>query len=167
MSRMYDAEDDGAIPEGLWMQAVTLAISGPRGVQAMAELEEALLRLPRRRLILEDISNGQDVCALGALVLKRERELYPNQTVDDLIDEMYHVWGDEGLLAVQECGENLGLRRTLAWLVTYQNDETFGRDTPETRWFHMLNWCRAIQDKEPYRDPGAVPRPGRRRARAT
>jgi hypothetical protein len=147
--RTFDDEGDARMPDALWWQAITRAINGPRGQAALAELEQALLMLPRHRLIEEDISDGQDVCALGALAYKREREQYPNETTADALEGLYRSYGDEGSLGIWECGIRLRLRDSVAWLFSYINDDWASCRTPEDRWKSVMQWCRTMQGKQP------------------
>jgi len=70
MSRFEDVwEDcDGMIPPHLWDQIVSNALSGRRGQMALAELEEALLALPEKKLVEGHLAAEGSVCAVGAFV---------------------------------------------------------------------------------------------------
>lgn len=145
--RTFDDEGDSTVPAEFWWQAVERGINGPRGQAALAELEEALLALPRRRLIEEDISDGRDVCALGALALKRDRELCPRIPRREAIEYLHRSYGESGSLAIWECGMHLRLLQTVAWVISYANDDLAAGLTPEERWKYVMNWCRTMQGK--------------------
>jgi len=78
VSRFEDVwEDcDGTIPPQLWDQIVSNALSGRRGQAALAELEEALLALPEKKLVEGHLAAEGSVCAVGAFVAaqKAKRE---------------------------------------------------------------------------------------------
>jgi hypothetical protein len=147
--RTFDTEGDSPMPEALWWQAIERAINGPRGQAAVAALEVALFALPRHRLIEEDISDGRDVCALGALAYKRQREHHPNERPQEIIEGLGRSYGDQGSLGIWECGISLNLRDTVAWLFSYVNDDLAAGLTPEERWKFVMQWCRLMQGKKP------------------
>lgn len=150
--RTYSDDCDEGMPYGLWWQAIERAINGPRGQAALAELEQALLMLPKHRLIEEEISDGRDVCALGALAYKRERDSYPAEKHSVIVRDLECRYRDEGSLAIWECGISLKLRDTVAWLFSHVNDDLAGNNgvaNPEERWKFVMQWCRKMQGKKP------------------
>lgn len=66
----YDGEE---FPNqtALWNANIERSIKGKKGQAVLRDLREALLELPQPRLINGYIAAGNEVCAVGALVLKR------------------------------------------------------------------------------------------------
>ena len=109
--------DDYEHPD-LWRGAVARAITGYRGQHFLRKLRDALDAMPVKRLITDEISNGTDVCALGAVD--------PKCTIDpEDSDAVAH---------------HFGIARAMAAEIVYWNDERFNRVTPEERWTCMRAW---------------------------
>lgn len=72
MSRFDFDGDEESIPWERWEQIVSNALGGKRGQQALAEIEEALLALPERKLIEGHLATDQAVCTVGALVAHKK-----------------------------------------------------------------------------------------------
>lgn len=113
------------------------AISGKRGQKFLRELRDALLILPQKRLIVADFSNGGEVCALGALAVKRR--LDEGKTRDDALEEVAHEFNEQ---ETEYVASGLGTCFNLAWEIMYLNDDPdrFGRMTQEERYNAMLGW---------------------------
>lgn len=144
-SRVHDYGDDGTVPYGLWEHAMRRALAGKRGQAALRELEAALLALPEKRLIAGRVSDGESVCTLGALALKRRTD--KGAAVADALASLERDYpeGDDADWLAMELGQGeLGLRYTLAWEVIAQNDDEYGdrRLSPEERYAAMLAWVR-------------------------
>lgn len=74
MARFHDDWYDGEeFPNqtALWNANIDRAIKGRKGQAVLRDLREALLELPQPKLINGYIAAGQDVCAVGALVVHR------------------------------------------------------------------------------------------------
>lgn len=72
MSRFSDDGEDDFNNQGLmWWHNVEQAIAGRKGRKVLEELRATLLALPEKRLIHGHLCDGQDVCAVGALVVAR------------------------------------------------------------------------------------------------
>lgn len=138
----------------LWQSNCARSLRGKQGQAALRELEEALVALPTKRLIADALVHSGDVCAIGALALKRGKL--------DLSEE--HE-GDE----MEDVGVGLGMPRLVAWKVVEANDidnekysvlapgpNQYGyyhgyqpgyrltiETTPEERYDAVLKWTRA------------------------
>lgn len=165
MSRFSDYDDfDGSYD--LWEHNAHLAINGKRGRKALAELREALLALPEKRLIegalctvgntaeaaaIEDIlpggwrksdlleaveGQGEGVCAIGAYVWYKQ--VKAGATPEDAFEKVRQLGDDANDTA--DAGKRAGLTFTLAWSLAYQNDEGFAKLTPEQRYIAFLGW---------------------------
>ena len=106
-----------------WRGAVNSAIKGKRGQSFLQELADALDELPQRRLIAGDLERDGDVCAIGALGLKRNVLMYSiNPEDSDLV------------------ADSFGVARALVCEIEYINDEWYASETPEQRWKRMREW---------------------------
>lgn len=68
-SEDYDSEFNNSAD--LWQQAVTRALLGKRGQAFLRELAEALDALPVKRLVKNKFEASGEVCALGAVAVRR------------------------------------------------------------------------------------------------
>mgnify|MGYP001617680037 CR=1 FL=1 len=131
------------------------ALRGGRGQRILRELEAALIALPERRLIRgEFVTAAGEVCALGALALRRK--LATGRSVPVALAEIRQEFGslDEQNADVDcvDVGRALGIGEHIAWETIMQNDER--REgcmperqegcTPERRYEHVLTWVRAM-----------------------
>ncbi len=114
-----------------WRGRVASATRGKRGQKLLRDLLEALDAMPERRLIRGDLQHEGEVCALGALGVRRG---IPLAEIDP--DDYEHV------SAVFDVAEPL-VRE-----IEFENDEWASRgETPEERWVRMRAWV-AGQIKE-------------------
>jgi hypothetical protein len=123
----------------LWEANQERSIKGRKGQAALRELEAALLALPEKRLIANELENAQgEVCAIGALVKFSGKE---NPRVGD-------SFGDHGEMSVGEAeieritldlAEALGVPRLVAVAIVYENDDRW-EQTPEQRYERILRW---------------------------
>lgn len=168
MSRFDDYDDGEYFPNQgeLWRANVERALAGRRGKKALAELREALLALPEKRLIagalctvggvkqravdhgvwyrqdLEDKvkSEGEGVCAIGAyLWFKKVKAGADPQAAFDELPTLLDADGDSDYLTAQ-AGRYAGLTFTLASTLAYRNDSVFDSMTPEGRYDAFLKW---------------------------
>lgn len=111
-----------------WRGAVLSAIRGARGQLLILELLEALEAIPEKRLIAEELATAiGEYCALGVLGAKRGIDL------DTLDPEDY-----------KQVASAFGVANALVREIVWENDEfRWGNATPEQRWQHMCDWCRA------------------------
>jgi hypothetical protein len=148
----------------LWEANYERALKGKRGRKALADLREALMALPERKLIdgalctvnpdrrrpasrLWQIEfdelieyHGRGVCAIGALLWHRKVKagMDPAEAFDSLptLPDYDSDLGDTAQLAVREAG----LVYPLAWMLAYRNDEMYDGQTPEERFEAFLAW---------------------------
>lgn len=130
--------DDGY--HALWRGQVASAMRGKRGQKFFRDLIDALDALPEKRLITDDLIKEGEVCALGALGLKRG------------ID-MTHLDPEDP----ERIGRAFDIAHQLAAETVYMNDEAFcwtyvsgsrTKVTPEERWQRMRKWAEANIRKE-------------------
>lgn len=107
-----------------WRGAVASAIRGRRGQAFLRELREALLALPKKRLIRDELQNptSGEVCALGAVGLGRDLDM------SDLDPDDY-----------EELAVVFGIAEALVREIEYENDE-YWTLSPEQRWSHVMSW---------------------------
>lgn len=128
---------------GRWERNSRAVLKSKRGIKSLRELEAALLALPVKRLIRDDLCipvSVQDdgeiiyrVCAIGALAIHKGIE-----------PEKLHEWNEEGREGTVETGESLGLRRTLAYVIGELNDISPRSETEEQRYERVLKWVQNI-----------------------
>ena len=106
----------------LWQANCKRSMRGKAGQKSLRELEAALLNLPRKRLIANQLQDESgDVCAIGALVkAKGITPLHPEYEIEDI-------------------GVQCGMPRLVAWKVVEMNDVEFSR-TSEERYGKLLSW---------------------------
>lgn len=106
-----------------WRGAVASSIRGKRGQAFLREMIVALDALPQKRLTENALEHDGEVCAIGAVGLKRGINM-------------------EGIDATdrESVAEAFGISSALAAEIAYENDE-YWRDTPENRWQRMRKWA--------------------------
>lgn len=109
----------------MWSGQVASSIRGKRGQAFLRDLVVALEEMPEKRLIASELKKDGEVCALGALGVKRG---IPLEHIDP---------EDYELVAA-----NFNIAEQLAREVVYQNDEGCSRMTPEQRWTEMHSWAK-------------------------
>lgn len=158
----YSDEEDYPGQFGLWQGNCQRSLKGRAGQAALRELEAALLALPDKRLIAEELmdDNGA-VCGIGAVAKFR-----------GVITEEMRAQGEHDMEGV---GVDLGMPRLVAWKIVEMNDLQFSGTnllfaegpyrwpaeqpyayievTPEQRYERMLKWVReqitpAVPDRE-------------------
>lgn len=104
------------------------SIRGKRGQTFFRDLVSALEAMPEKRLIPEALIKDGEVCALGALGVKRGyadlKEIDPEDA--------------------ERIAGTFGIAEPLARETAYQNDE-YGdcEETPEQRWVRMHAWAKS------------------------
>ena len=90
-----DGEWDNPDTGYLWGSWVRRAIKGKPGQKFLRELEAALVALPEKELIVDNMAKGGGVCALGAVALKRKLDagIHRNQAEIDLTKEYLSMEG--------------------------------------------------------------------------
>lgn len=168
MSRFddYDYEEQFPNQGELWYANVQRALAGKRGKKALAELREALLALPEKRLIAgalctvggveqravdhgdwyrDDLevkvkSEGEGVCAIGAyLWFKKVKAGTDPQAAFDELPTLLDSNGD-GDWATAQAGKAAGLTFTFAWSLASRNDTAYEDMTPEERYDAFMRW---------------------------
>jgi len=129
-----DWDGDGRPPE-FYRRAVENAINGKRGQAFLTELLAALDALPQPRLIAGQLVEGGEVCALGALGVRRGMDMSKIDVENpDSVAEAFKI------------------PRCLAAEIEYENDDDFSYKssmTPEKRFEYMRKWvvsCLQLQN---------------------
>lgn len=150
----YADEEDYPGQFGLWQANCLRSLKGKAGQAALRELEQALLALPEKRLIANELQNAEgEVCAVGALAKYKgvtETQADPDCDMEDV-------------------GVELGMPRLVAWKVVALNDIEIDGDyvtaegptrygyplrqfvpvTPEERYERVLAWVRGQLETTP------------------
>lgn len=140
----------------LWEESLRRAMNGKRGQQALRDLRDELLAMPEKVLIEGRLSDGKNVCTVGALVVHRRVQAGEDReaVLADLCskitwDEEYgpdDQWeADDMTLCV---AMQAGVARTLAVDMAGLNDD-FYRSSPEERYEKVLSWVEARIIEEP------------------
>jgi hypothetical protein len=124
MSRSGYIDDGDQSGIAMWRGQVASAIRGKRGQAFLRELIEALDARPEKKLIVEDLERGGEVCALGAVGVKRGIDMGPLNPYDT-----------ETLAGV------FGIAHQLVAEIEFMNDEGVWAKTPEERWQGMRDWA--------------------------
>jgi hypothetical protein len=123
MSRSGYSDDLEPLALGRWRAQVKSAIRGKRGQAFLREMLDALDAIPAKRLIVEDLVNGGEVCALGSVGVKRGIDMKPLDPHDP-----------------QRLSSVFGIAHQLVSEIEYENDECGSNETPEQRWQRMRDW---------------------------
>lgn len=129
----YSDEEGFAGQFELWQANCRRSLAGKKGQQSLRELEVALLALPTKRLIENELDNGADCCAIGALV--RHKGVTPSMP-----------FPDENM---EDVGVECGMPPLVAWKVVELNDMQLGgywqrAVSPEERYVRVLQWTQAL-----------------------
>jgi hypothetical protein len=115
-----------------WRGAVASAIRGERGQAFLREMIVALDALPQKRLTENALEHDGEVCAMGAVGLKRGIDMNEIDATDR-----------------HSVASAFGISPALAAEIAYENDE-YWRDTPENRWQRMRKWAEShLQERTP------------------
>jgi hypothetical protein len=109
-----------------WRGQVASAIKGKRGQAFLRELIEALDAMPIKRLIAGELRKDGEVCAMGAIGVKRGVDLESLDVHD-----------------YEKIGNTFGIAHQLVQEIEYENDGDFywNQKTPEDRWKHIRSWA--------------------------
>lgn len=132
----YSEDEDFPGQFSLWQGNCQRSLAGKKGQESLRELEAALLALSSKRLITDELDDGKDVCAIGALV--RYKHITPEADPESEMEDV---------------GVECGMPRLVAWKVVELNDEHFNfryednfqkriMYTPEERYLAILGWVR-------------------------
>lgn len=138
MSRSGYSEDcDDTWQTMMWRGRVASAIRGRRGQKLLLDLVEALDALPEKRLITEElIRETGEVCALGAVGLKRGVNMWP-------LNPEFDKWGmlDDSEEHSENVADAFNVAPCLVREIAFENDEAWAHITPEERWRRMRAWA--------------------------
>lgn len=161
-----DLDDDWALQHGRWIAKTNKVLKGKPGRAALEDLERVLLAMPHKRLIEGALvaTGGENelgyqkkecgVCVVGAWVYRRwvDEGMTPRDAWKKLksvgSDGRDQPWRDDDGYEAFERTLNvgvaeLGITRTLAQIVSYENDEgAYYKRSPEERYDYVLAWVR-------------------------
>lgn len=117
-----------------WVRRVDRALYSRKGQQRLQKLAQALLALPEPVLIAEKLSDGQNVCALGALaaVTMEQRGMPRERALQSLQDD--DPW---------DVGMDIGLSETFVTVLMHRNDD-WNAGSPRQRYIGMLSWIKEL-----------------------
>jgi hypothetical protein len=148
MSRFgYDDEGDYPNAWALWERAITTALGSDKGQQILRDLRDALLALPKKRLIEGRLACNGEVCTMGALVAHRRRDEERAKVLAELEQMITEdAWIDyEAGTKTLEAGESIGVGVSMSCHLAWLNDQLDYGATPEERYEKVLSWVeRAI-----------------------
>lgn len=122
----------------LWEANLRRSLEGRKGQQSLRELEAALLALPEKRLIADELESDKgEVCAVGALA--KFKHYSGSMSLPEVYDELDEYKVEEAMLAV---AKDLGVPKLVAVAIIQQNDEDAHHHsmTPERRYERLLDW---------------------------
>lgn len=146
MSRFNDDYDDEDFNNqaALYQANTDRALAGKRGQAFLKEMEEALLMLPQKRLINGAVCKEGEVCAIGALAVKRKRDA--GDSISAALYWLEKEAPDEDAEADSTSAyaeEHLGVLDRLAFRMAWVNDlNEPEEETPEKRYERVLTWIR-------------------------
>jgi hypothetical protein len=110
----------------LYRGTVERSIQGKRGQAFLKDLASALDAMPNKRLIAgELISETGEVCAIGSVCKARGLDVTKISPEEP-----------------EDVGKLVGISRSMAAEIAYENDECEYSNTPEERWVRMREWVR-------------------------
>jgi hypothetical protein len=120
----------------LWYANLRRTMLSARGQAFLRELLEALDALPQKRLIPGALQQGGEVCAIGAVGLKRGMDLTALDSHEQ--NEIAHAFGVSSMM-VQEIAywNDQGME---ACLVELTDGGGFNENTPEDRFGFVRAW---------------------------
>jgi hypothetical protein len=138
MSRHGYIEFDGDDPlaEGRWRGALKSAIRGKRGQSFLEELIQALDAMPEKALASHSFTRDGEICALGAVAVKRGidvSEFEPGDDEDEWDDEINH----------DALGAKFGIASILAREIMFEND-----DCDQWHWEDDGSVCEGVRHGE-------------------
>lgn len=108
----------------LYRGTVERAFNGKRGQAFLKELAKSMDEMPEKRLIAGELINEQkQVCAIGVVCKARGLDV---STVD--------------FYDADQVGQLVGIARSMAAEIEFENDEGHSTETPEQRWARMRKW---------------------------
>jgi hypothetical protein len=119
----------------MWRGAVTSAIRGKRGQDALKELLSALDAMPEKRLIADELERDGEYCTLGVLGKARGIDMAELDPYEP-----------------EELAKAFNLAPAMLQEIEFENDEDWScrHATPEQRWQHMRDWVASqIREDKP------------------
>lgn len=145
----------------LWEANQERSLKSKRGQQALRRLEAALLALPEPKLVADEIKTADGlVCALGALAISEGYQGsmdLPQPPAEDASDEEWDKWnahaddeyGDSAIEdAMLALAKSLDVPKLVAVAIIYENDDSYGTQTPEARYSKVLKWTQSWLAKD-------------------
>lgn len=121
----YTEDEDFTGQFDLWQANCERSARGRQGRQELAQLRDALLAMPDKRLILGSLEDEEGgVCAIGAYAKHKGMDLSKFDPDSD----------------TDEVGIAGGMPKLVAWKVVSMNDHELDHLTPEKRYEQMLAW---------------------------
>lgn len=118
----------------LWRGAVSRALKGTRGQQALREIAVALDAMPEKHLVAHSFSRKEGVCLLGALAKSRDvdvSDLEPPSRSDGYVEDV-----DRDIASAR-----LNIAPAMVAEVMFMNDEgSWKAESPTERWTRMRGW---------------------------
>ena len=106
-----------------WRGAMASAIKGKRGQAFLKEMLVALDAMPDKKLVANSLVDGDQVCAIGAVGLRRGIDMSKLDTDRQAVAKAF------------------GIAAALAAEIAYMNDEySYIEETPQQRWGSMRAW---------------------------
>lgn len=124
MSRCGYSDDYSDWDQIKWRGQVASAIRGKRGQAFLRELIEALDALPKKELITDILECDGEVCALGAVGVKRKLDMSNLDVFDP-----------------ETLGGAFGIAYQLIQEIEWVNDDDGWKDTKEIRWQRVRDWA--------------------------
>lgn len=126
----WSDEEDRPGQFDLWQANCRRSLNGRAGQEALRDLESALLAMPEKRLIVDDLAVDGEVCAVGALMRARG---VPQGRLEEISGD-----DDTDVLAAKEAR----VPRLVGWKLVELNDYELEHVTPEQRYERVLDWVR-------------------------
>lgn len=149
MSRFWGDEDSGDYPSHWWEIDLARALTSGRGQRMLRDIEASLRAMPERKLIdsyivrYDEAVRVGEVCAIGAYAAYQQ--VKAGATWADAFAALNERWGGEqdDHWNTRVLGRSVGLARTVAVELAFQNDEHFSYMKPRQRWRAVLRWVRS------------------------
>lgn len=126
MSRSGYSDDLEQSELAMWRGRVASAIRGKRGQKLLRDLFAALIAMPTKELIAEElVTKDGEVCALGCLAQAQGKDMC------DIDPEDYDA-----------VAEQFNISPCLAQEIVFENDENSPYHS-DKRWKHMHDWVKS------------------------
>jgi len=108
----------------LYRATVDRSLAGKRGQRFLKELAAALDAMPEKKLIADELINAEgECCAIGVVCKTRNIDVTKIDEYD-----------------AEEVGKLVGISRSMAAEIEFENDEHVRNENPEDRWIRMRKW---------------------------